>query len=57
MDALTDYCFPLNGNKEEPSIVGIENVMTAYKETLPEIQSHGLTLFAPVLKHFKDYVA
>ena len=53
---MSRYCFPLNGNEAEPAITGFNNVMLAYRKTLPNIEFLGEPLFAPVLEKFKDYV-
>ena len=51
-----DYCFPLNGNKENPSIIGLDNIIATYRKTLPNIKFLGGPRFAPVLEKFRDYV-
>ena len=51
-----DYCFPLNGSKEDPAIQGIGNVVVTYRKTLPAITFLDGTRFVPVLQRFKEYV-
>ena len=51
-----DYCFPLNGSKEDPGIQGIGNVVVTYRKTLPAITFLADTRFVPVLQRFKEYV-
>jgi len=50
------HCFPLNGNPQNPSIVGIQGIIDVYRQTLPQIQLSGPTYFAPLLQQFKAYV-
>ena len=33
----TSHCFPLNGLIAAPGILGVENIIAAYKQTLPQI--------------------
>lgn len=51
-----DYCFPLNGNRDDPSIHGMTNVVITYRKTLKAIKFLKQTRFAPVLERFKEYV-
>lgn len=51
-----NHCFAVNGNPANPDIVGIEQIVRTYKETLPMITLGGPTLFAPLLEEFKSYV-
>ena len=46
-DTVND-CFPLNGNVEDPFIVGLENIVKTYKEKLPEIEIGKTTNFGSV---------
>lgn len=34
---VTNHCFPINGNYNQPKIFGIENVTKMYHDTLPSI--------------------
>jgi hypothetical protein len=52
----TNHCFAMNGNPSNPEIQGIENIILAYRQTLPQIELSGPTLFAPLLREFERYV-
>ena len=52
----SDYCFPLNGNLDSPSMQGLDKVLKTYRQTLPNIQFTKEALFAPVLNTFKQQV-
>jgi hypothetical protein len=43
------HCFPLNGNEENPEIVGIDEVISTYKDVAKNIKLLGPTNFAPIL--------
>ena len=47
--------FNINGNDDE-SIIGIENIISKYKETVNSVYFAGPTLFAPVIKEIKRKV-
>jgi Copine/C2 domain len=44
------HCFPLNGNPQNPEIVGVEGILAEYRQKLPAIQFRGPTLFANILQ-------
>ena len=46
------HCFAMNGNASNPEIIGIQNIVQMYKQTLPQIGLGGPTLFAPLLTEF-----
>lgn len=48
----TSYCFPMNGNLNNPEIPGIEAIIAEYRRTLPSINLSGPTYFTPLLKEF-----
>ena len=50
------HCFPLNGNKDDPSVEGIDNLVKVYKQALSGIKMMGPTNFADVLKQCKRMV-
>ena len=52
----TNHCFAMNGNAADPNIVGVQNIVATYKNTLPQISLGGPTLFGPLLTEFKNYV-
>ena len=47
--------FNINGNEDE-SIIGLENIISKYKETVNSVYFAGPTLFAPVIKEIKRKV-
>jgi hypothetical protein len=47
--------FNINGNDDE-SIIGLENIISKYKETVNSVYFDGPTLFAPVIKEIKRKV-
>ena len=50
-DGKISHCFPLNGNKSNPEVCGIDGVMSAYKETLTKIKLWGPTYFRGVIRN------
>ena len=52
----TNHCFAMNGNRGDPNINGVANIVMTYKATLPQIGLGGPTLFGPLLTEFKNYV-
>lgn len=38
-------CFPLNGNKTDPSVDGLENLIKIYRESLSVVKLWGPTFF------------
>lgn len=51
-----NHCFAMSGNPQNPEIIGIQNIVQAYRQTLPQIGLGGPTLFGPLLQEFKNYV-
>lgn len=47
----TDDCFPLNGNKKDPEVLGLVGIMDAYKHALNHVSLSGPTVFAPVIEN------
>ena len=43
------HCFPLNFNPQDPSVSGLEGIMTAYRNALSVVELSGPTLFAQVI--------
>jgi hypothetical protein len=54
--AEVSHCFPLNGNKDDSSITGLDKLMKTYKESLSHVQLYGPTLFEPVHKNVIKFV-
>ncbi len=50
------YCFPLNGDTQNPEINGQEGIMKAYNTNKNRISQMGPTNFADVIKEAKNYV-
>lgn len=50
------HCFPLNGDPKSPSIRGVDAVIEAYKEILPNLRMSGPTNFAPLLRECKRQI-
>lgn len=50
------HCFALNGDPANPNIIGIQNIVSMYKQSLSQVGLGGPTLFAPLLLEFKKYV-
>ena len=51
-----NHCFAINGNAGNPEVMGIQNMVATYRQTLPMIGLGGPTYFAPLLDQFKSYV-
>ncbi len=43
------FDFPINGDPENPSVLGMDGVVTAYTNILPNIQFSGPTNLAPII--------
>lgn len=50
------HCFPLNGNVNDYSINGMEELLEVYKQNVPKIEMSGPTKFAKLLKNVKEMV-
>lgn len=44
------HCFPLNFNPQDPSVTGLQGIMTAYRNALSVVELSGPTLFAQVIQ-------
>ena len=51
----TSHCFPLNGNPQNPGIVGVEGIRQVYRQNLPRIQLSGPTYFSEIIQQFNSY--
>lgn len=51
----TSHCFALNGNPQNPEIIGINNIVATYRQNQEQIGLSGPTLFGPLLNQFLDY--
>jgi len=49
MGGGVSHCFPLNGNPNNPEIIGIEGIIAEYQTKLQHIDLAGPTLFNPLL--------
>ena len=54
---VTNHCFAMNGNPTKPEINGIQNIIAAYRQTLPSIELSGPTYFTPLLREYQKYVS
>lgn len=50
------HCFAMNGNPASPDIIGVQNIVSTYCQTLTQIGLAGPTLFGPLLEQFLAYV-
>jgi len=46
----TSHCFPLNDNKKDPEVSGIDGVISTYRNALSRFSLSGPTYFAPVIR-------
>ena len=56
MNSAVSHCFAINGDPANPNIIGIQNIVAMYKQSLNQVGLGGPTLFAPLLTEFKNYV-
>lgn len=49
------FCFPQNGNIDNPYCNGMEGILEAYHQSLKTVQLYGPTNFAPVVNHVARY--
>jgi len=47
------HCFHVNGNKGDPMILGLENVVKEYRDSLSKVKLWGPTMFHKVLEQVK----
>lgn len=45
-----EYCFPLNGNEESPSVRGVQGMIDAFHQALQHVKLSGNTQIVPVIK-------
>lgn len=45
-----EYCFPLNGNEENPSVTGVQGMVDAFHQALQHVKLTGNTEIVPVIK-------
>ena len=48
-ESEVNHCFPLNGNYEDPSIIGLGEMLKTYRKTLSKVELNGPTRFHDVL--------
>ena len=48
------HCFALNANIFDPEVDGIDGVISAYKNTLKNVNLYGPTRFAPIIEYVND---
>ncbi|KAG9328874.1 hypothetical protein JZ751_010065, partial [Albula glossodonta] len=49
--------FPLNFNPSNPFCAGIEGVVEAYRQCLPQVKLYGPTNFSPIINHVARFAA
>ncbi|XP_029384500.1 copine-3-like isoform X3 [Echeneis naucrates] len=47
--------FPINFNPSNPFCAGIEGVVTAYQQCLPQVKLYGPTNFSPIINHVAHF--
>ena len=50
------HCFPLNGNNDDPSVKGLQELLKTYKDSLTRIQLWGPTFFVNVHKRVFEFI-
>lgn len=43
------HCFPLSGNMQNPSVMGVSGILGAYRQCLPSLTFSGPTNFTPII--------
>jgi len=46
----------LNGNLKNPEIIGLDNLISKYRQTLEEIKLWGPTFFAPTINKIYEFI-
>lgn len=54
--ANVNHCFAVNGDPKNPEILGIQNVLAAYRQALTMTDLAGPTLFGPLLQQFYSFM-
>ncbi|XP_047424545.1 copine-3-like isoform X2 [Mugil cephalus] len=52
---LVSHEFPLNFKPSNPFCAGIEGVVAAYRQCLPQVKLYGPTNFSPIIKHVAHF--
>ena len=47
---ITDFCFPLNLNPEDPHVESYQGIMQAYNRIVTQVEFAGPTNFAPIIE-------
>ena len=55
VNGIVSHCFPLTFQPENPSVVGLDGILAAYRNSLQMVQLSGPTCFAPVIKSATSY--
>ena len=49
------HCFPVNGNRFSPEVMGIQGMLDMYKKNLAGIRLAGPTFFEELLEVFSEF--
>lgn len=44
------YCFPLNFNESNPNVLGLDGILSTYKEAIPKIKFWGPTYLSDIIR-------
>jgi len=56
-DGQVSHCFSLGGNPFDPECVGIDGILSAYKQAIYNVELWGPTNFAPVIRTATKYAS
>lgn len=56
-DWQVSHEFPLNFNPSNPYCAGIQGIVDAYRQALPQVRLYGPTNFAPIINHVARFAA
>ena len=51
-----NYAFPLNGNQDDPSIVGLENLIETYRSNVEKTSPGRPCYLAPILRNIQGMI-
>jgi len=54
--AQVSHCWALNGNPGNPQVPGAQGILAKYRETLPQIELYGPTIFSEIIGQFVQMV-
>lgn len=50
------HCFNINGNPDDPTIDGLENLISEYKKSLSSVRQWGPTKFSRIMQHMDNVI-